>query len=121
MDKKGGPVKLEYLDSGSNDCPLVRLYDLEPQGTSTLVRHFYDLSTRAIDSLESHALSGVAPADDLRLMAVVGKERGLVLLGPGLNFEMTLSQASWDQVAGLAEPFEVLTSGGRHQWADKAA
>ena len=114
-------MKLEYLNDGSGDCPLVRLYDLDPQGVKLFVKHLYDLSTKKIESFEVHTIPGIEQVDNLRLKAVVGKDQGVVLHGPGLNFEMTLSQASWGQVAGLAEPFEVQEGGGRHQWLDNTS
>ncbi len=111
-------MKLEYLGYHSGDCPLVRIYDLSTESVALLVSRAMSLYSGKMDSFELHTLTGVEPLMGLTLKAAVGKDIGLVRCGSGLDFETTLAEESWAQVAGLAEPFMEKNSEGGFQWLD---
>lgn len=108
-------MKLEFLAAGSADCPLIRLYDFDRTEVARLFAALSALASRNVESLALHDLPGVEAVADCRLFLRAGaKDKGAVCL-PGLaRFDCVLTAESWDNVAGLVEPFLDKISG--YQW-----
>ncbi len=108
-------MKLEFLSTGSADCPLVRLYAFGPDEAETLRGAITLLVTGAKDCVAVHELSCVEAVGDCELRLRLGsRDRGLVRVALAASFDCVLTPESWKNVAGLIEPF-VLSSGG-YQW-----
>jgi hypothetical protein len=108
-------MKLEFLPDGSDDCPLVRLYDFDRTDVARLFDGLTALASRERDDIAVHDLPGVEAVSGCRLLLRNGAtNRGVVRLPGPASFTCILTRESWDNVAGLAEPFMRETRG--YQW-----
>jgi len=107
-------VKLDFLQEGADDCPMVRLYDFRSSDVQRLIEAFEAL---AAGSLQQASLEDVCPVesvDGTHLRFTRGeRDRGVVKQGVS-DFELILAGPGWEQAAGLAEPFCKPSSG--YQW-----
>lgn len=113
-------MKMEYLADGSDDCPLIRLYDYSMEEVRGLRQRFWSLTEGAARvSLDSEL--GVESVDDCRLELVLGrKERGVAAKGANF-FECEYTEEGWRMVAELTDPlcqpdsvgFQWLSSDGK--------
>jgi hypothetical protein len=99
-------MKLEYLEAGSPDCPLIRLYDFTSEEAARLHAALTSLAAGAVQRVLVHDLTGVKVIGNCRLVLVVGwRDQGIVPRAAPADFEYALTAATWDNVAGLVEPF----------------
>ena len=106
-------MKLEFLPGGSEDCPLVRLYDFTAAEVDRLFAMVSAIATG--ESIAIHNMPEVDGVGECRLFLRSGsKDRGLLQLSNPAQFECILTSGSWDNTAALIEPF-VHGSGG-YQW-----
>ena len=107
-------MRLEYLPDGSPDCPLIRLYDFRPDEAARLGAAVADLAAGRSERVAVHELPGVAPIGGCQLVLRVGpRDAAVVQVGPAA-FECRFTAGTWDNVAGLIEPFAESASG--YQW-----
>jgi hypothetical protein len=108
-------MKLEFLASGSPDCPLIRLYEFDLQGVTRLRKIFEDLSQGTLPVVTLHDEPGIESIDSCKLTLRSGN-RDLGMLQKGLQqFECVLTPDTWDWVSELVGPFcEVPTD--EYQW-----
>jgi hypothetical protein len=108
-------MRLEFLPDGSDDCPLIRLYDFDCTGVARLLAALSALASHERESSAVHDLPGVESISECRLFLRTGaRDRGVVQLPGPASFECDLTPEGWDNVAGLAEPF--LNGNGGYQW-----
>ena len=108
-------MKLEFLENGSPDCPLIRLYEFDAKEADNLRRITLQLAGARGQTVLFHEQPGVIPIDGCQLMLHIGeKDRGVSELGSN-KFKWILSKAGWFQVAGLIRAFTRTDSGG-FQW-----
>ena len=108
-------MKLEYLGDGSPDCPLLRLYDFTPMEAAQLLRAIAALASGLAERLEVDRLPFVEPVGGCRL-ALVGRswDQAVTRAGRPNEFECGFTADTWDDVAGLVEPFA--EGAGGFQW-----
>ena len=98
-------MKLEYLSSGSPDCPLVRLYEFDMTDAKRLREAFRSLADGSLQDVPLHEewwVKSIAGCHlDLRRGA---KDLGVVERLPS-KFECVLTGEGWRQVAELTDPF----------------
>jgi hypothetical protein len=117
-------MKLEFLPTGSADCPLIRLYDFRPAEVANLATAICGLAEGLTTTCPVHELMGVEPVNGCRFVLRAGhRDRGMVRLPGSGNFECVLTTDSWANVAGLTEPFvagrsgfQWLSTGGDARW-----
>lgn len=110
-------MKLELLSDGSEDCPLIRLYDFSPAEAGRLFAAVSALASGAQYSVWVHKMAGVEAVADCRLLLRSGsRDSGLVRSAEPVQFECILAPVSWGNVAGLIEPFVKDADGGTCQW-----
>ncbi len=108
-------MKLEYLASGSAECPLMRLYDFLPQEAAELLGAVSGLAGGSQSSVAVHELSYMEPVGDCRLtFRVRSWDQAVVRVAPPCTFECGLTPGTWDKLAGLIQPFAEGAVG--HQW-----
>ncbi len=108
-------MRLEFLPDGFDDCPLVRLYDFDHTEVAQLFAGLSALACCERESIAVHDLPGAEAVSGSRLLLRTGsRDRGMVRLPGPASFECVLTPQSWDNVAGLAEPF--LNETGGYQW-----
>ncbi len=99
-------MKLEYLVDGSPDCPLIRLYDFTPVEAGQLLTAVAALASGAGDHVKIHELPVVEPVGECRLTLVRRSWDQAIIRGCGpCEFECGFTTGTWDNVAGLVEPF----------------
>jgi hypothetical protein len=108
-------MKLEYLASGSTDCPLIRLYDFTPAEAQQLVEEIEPLSKNESDRLVLEQLPWIEPIAGCSLTLCVRKwDQGVVRIGKAFQFECGFTADTWDNVIALIEPFTKRAAG--YQW-----
>lgn len=107
-------MRLEFLTDGSPDCPLIRVFDFTSAEAVRMGKVVADLATGRAERIEVHQLPGVIPKGGCELVLCVrGWDQGVVRIGP-TSFECGLTVGTWDNVAGLVEPF--MTDASGYQW-----
>jgi hypothetical protein len=104
-------VKIDYLEDGSDACPLVRLYDFDSEDAQRLRRTFQAL---AEGSIERVSLEAVESVDGTHLTFVRSARDGSVTKIGLKNFEVALSFEGWLTAADLIAPFCGGSTG--YQW-----
>ncbi len=80
---------------------------------------FEQLAYGDVEKASLTDLPGIQPLGGCRLIAQAGsRDRGVVRSG-GNAFQWVLTPATWDNVAGLIEPFCHSSAGG-YQWLEQA-
>ncbi len=104
-------MKLDYLEQGSNDCPLVRLYGFDSEDARCLRQAFCGL---ADGSVERVGLESIESVDGSHLTFVLdARDRGVVETSPH-HFEVVLAPEGWRQAADFVAPF--CDGGFGYQW-----
>ena len=99
-------MRLEYLASGSPDCPLIRLYDFQPSEAAELLAAIKTLASTAVQRVDVDRLPFVKAAGGCRLVFTRQQRDRAIVSRPSRNeFECGFTAATWDNVAGLVEPF----------------
>lgn len=98
-------MKLEYIAAGSDDCPLIRLFEFtlaEVEELRKLVRSLVSGERQSV-ALQNEAWA--APIGGCQLSLRRGnRDRGVRQVEP-LTFECVLSPDGWSNVEGLLDPF----------------
>src|SRR5215204_908367 len=98
-------MKLDFLKQGADDCPMVRLYDFHSSDVQRLIEAFEALATTSLQQASLEDVCPVESVDGTHLRFTRGeRDRGVVRQGAS-DSEVILTGPSWEQVAGLAEPF----------------
>jgi hypothetical protein len=99
-------MKLEYLSSGSTDCPLIRLFSFTPHEAVGLMSAVAALAAGESSEFEVHAMQGVEALEGCRLtLRASGHDAAVVRLPGPANFECVFRPEEWDNVAALIRPF----------------
>ena len=110
-------MKIEFLESGSVDCPLIRIYGDESVVFQQLREAFERLANGDASEVSLTDLPGVEPLGGCCLVAQVGRRDKGVVRMEGNVFSWVLTPGRWDDVAFLIEPF--CTGGGGYQWLNQ--
>jgi len=107
-------MTLDYLYDGSTGYRLLRLYDFTPAEAGRLLATVAALRSEAVERVEVHRLPFVAALGNCRLTLVRRAwDQAVVRVGPSA-FECGFTAGTWDNVAGLGEPFAAGAAG--FQW-----
>jgi hypothetical protein len=107
-------VRLEYLRDGSPDCPLLRLFNFGSNEAGKLLAAVADLAVGRAAHVAVHELADVTPVGGCELvLQVTARDAAVVQVGP-VSFACRFTARTWDNVAGLVEPFAEGASG--FQW-----
>ena len=107
-------MKLDFLEEGAEDCPMVRLYDFRSSDVLRLIEMFRALATGSRQQASLDDVCPVESVDGTHLRFTRGeRDQGVVKRGAA-DFEVILAGAGWEQAAGLAEPFCKPSAG--YQW-----
>jgi len=108
-------MKLEYLSDGSPDCPLIRLYDFTLAEAEQLHAAVAELASGSCQQVEIHRLPGIESIGGCRLTFRVSRHDGAIVQMESIAaFECRFTMDTWDNVAGLIEPFA--QNGDGFQW-----
>ena len=104
-------VTLDYLKEGSNDCPLLRLYDFDSAEANRLRQAFEQLADGRTDCVCLDSIRSIDGSEIVFVRSV--RESGVIETKPG-HFEVSLTSEGWRQAADLVEPLCDGRSG--YQW-----
>jgi hypothetical protein len=108
-------MKIEFLKSGSSDCPLIRLFEFEANEAQSLRRIILQLARGYASSVPLHKEQGIQPISGCQLTLSRGeKDRGAFETGP-MEFAWVLTGGGWLSVSGLIRPFSRTNTSG-YQW-----
>lgn len=95
-------MKVDCLETGSGDCPLVRLYGFDSDDARRLHEAFTALADGSVYFVGSEWVESVAGCQITFSRAV--QDLGIVEKGPR-QFDLILSREGWGQVADFVAPF----------------
>lgn len=107
-------MRLEHLPDGSAETPLVRLYGFNTEEAARLMAAVSDLAAGRVGHVDVHGLPGVQSIGECTLSLRVGPRDEAIVHRGTSAFECTLTERTWDNVAGLIEPFATCAEG--YQW-----
>jgi hypothetical protein len=108
-------MKMEFLENGAPDCPLIRLYEFKPSEAQSLRRIALQLARGRTRKVPLHEERGILAMGGCQLILSRGeKDRGVFETGRSV-FEWVLTGGVWLSVSGLIRPFSKTDSGG-YQW-----
>ena len=106
---------LDFLPHGSPDCPLVRLSKFSPVEARQLHDALSSLADGTVESIAVHELPFVEAIGEVRLTCRRSQwDQSLVKGITDCHFECRFSPETWENVAGLIEPFTKGAAG--FQW-----
>jgi hypothetical protein len=106
---------MEVLENGSVDCPLIRISGDGPGVCLRLKRVFERLAQGDSGEYSLAEVEDIEPVGGCRLVARAGERDRGVIRQAGNGYEWVLTPGTWDNVAGLIEPFCSPGAAG-YQW-----
>lgn len=98
-------MKLEYLADGSDDCPLIRLFEFTPAEVQELRKLVRSLASGERQSVTLQHEAWAEPIGGCQLSLRRGNREQGVRQMELLKFECVLSSNEWSNVEGLLAPF----------------
>lgn len=113
-------MKLEFLASGSPDCPLIRRFASNGEDLSWLEILLRSVISGSTNNVALHEQLGFEQVNACRPCLRAGpSDQGLRTVAPGV-FECVLTEYAWDTMAGLVEPLCEPDAQG-YQWRNESA
>jgi hypothetical protein len=108
-------MKMEFIKSGTPDCPLIRLYEFEANEAQSLQRIVLQLARSHAFPVSLHKEQCIQAISECQLTLSRGeKDQGAFETGP-MDFVWVLTDGGWLSVSGLIRPFSRTGSRG-YQW-----
>ncbi|MBI3866316.1 MAG: hypothetical protein HY290_30925 [Planctomycetia bacterium] len=99
-------LQVDFLEAGSADCPLIRIAGGDVSTYRLLHARIVELAAGKTDAVAIEQIAGISSSDGTRLTAVrFGFNQGVARGDTNRTFEWRLTEGTWDNVAGLLEPF----------------
>ena len=113
-------MKLEFLASGSPDCPLIRLFAFNGEEVSRRKILLRSMCSGSANNVALHEQPGFEQVNACRLYLRAGQsDKGLRAVAPGV-FECVLTEYAWDTMAELVAPLCEPDAQG-YQWLNESA
>lgn len=110
-------MQLEFLATGSINCPLIRIYGTDPAGFRSLQLTVQQLAIQESITCALHELPEIRAVAGCGLTMIASSANaGIRRIGAASRFEWELVPAKWSVVAGLIEPFARGLTNEAHQW-----
>ncbi|MCC6983940.1 MAG: hypothetical protein IT535_11765 [Bauldia sp.] len=110
-------MNLEFLEEGSEDCPLIRLYGTVPAEFVSLHREIRRLATGEVERVSVDRLPGFRSVDGCELTMVSSpRDIGVHRRQGTPSFEWQLTPSMWDIAGDFIDPFARDLEVGRYQW-----
>ena len=109
-------MKVEFLSSGSNDCPLIRIFGTNREEVVRLHKAILNLADGTEVSVSTDEIFGMNSSQNCRVVMRLGEAD----LAPTKTldgvFQWVLTCSSWEKVAELLSPFTHDAREGSYQW-----
>jgi hypothetical protein len=110
-------MKIEFLEEGARDCPLIRIYGVELAEFNLLLREVQEIAAGRIEACSLHALPSFHSVSNCALtMVSASHDEGVSRVDGKQEFTWTLTPQRWSLAAGLIEPFADEARSGAFQW-----
>ena len=110
-------MNLDFLEEGSPDCPLIRIYGTDHDDHRRLIRAIAALAAGTVERLPIQELPGFGADPNFELiLSIAANDEGVSRHGQSLHFIWALTSAKWHIVEGLARPLADCESAGAYQW-----
>ena len=109
-------MKLEFLEDGSPDSPLIRLYAFDQAQATWLHGIFLSLAYGGRDDVALQYESNVEPIDGCHLTLRLAQRDAGIVRCEGSTFECQFTSVEWEAIASLVEPFCESVEPNRYQW-----
>jgi len=109
-------MKVEYLENGSQDYPLIRIYGTRQTEFLSLLQAVRDVAAVIGKRSAIHEISGFDAVSNCMLTIVSSSVDEGIRQISATNFSWTLTQEKWRLVSGLIEPFASQICDGSYQW-----
>lgn len=107
-------MRLDYVHNEDCDSPVIRLHGFTTREAALLHAAVSRLADGSQERVSVHALPGVESIENCKLTLCVGQWDQGVIRKSNASFECQFTAETWDNVAGLIEPFMQKTNG--FQW-----
>jgi hypothetical protein len=117
-------MKIEFLETGSLDCPLIRLFAFDTSDLIKLKQSLEKLIGGKLNSFQLDEEDFVASINKCSLLFEKGKaDQGIVKDKKIGKFFCILTNQSYQRIVDLLEPFcsEPVQKGGYFQWLDETS
>ena len=112
-------LQLEFLPSGSTDCPFLRISGDDPSAFTQLMARFETLGSGRLERSCINDLPGIESVGTCRLtVRISSRNQGVVRVDDSNVFEWAMTAAGWENNAGLIEPFATQHRRHSYQWLD---
>lgn len=112
-------MKLEFLGSGSLDCPLIRLYGFQTTEVVRLKELFDQLANGSRSVVLLDEQTGIESIGGCQLALRVGALDAGIVQNGNLRFECRLTTTGWADVASLAQPLGESSAENKWQWLNR--
>jgi hypothetical protein len=112
-------MKIEYLEDGSKDCPLIRIYGNQIRDLKTLHHHVLKLCTGDKTHIKVHELPGFTGIDRCKLTFHISRRDKGVFQINKTEFTCNLEAESWRHVEGQIKALVESPSDG-YQWLNES-
>lgn len=110
-------MRLEFLEDGSPDCPLIRIYGTVPGEFAALHREVLRLASGAATQLSLNRLTGFVGVNGCELtMISSSRDIGVRRSKDASTFEWLLTPAMWDIASDFTGTFARDLNVGRYNW-----
>jgi hypothetical protein len=115
-------MKVVFLESGAEDCPILRLYDFTPEQLVALQ------AVTAGLHLENNNLQTIVSKMQLKYIGgctlsfcISQDDKGVIKDSSGLGFTWSLSPLGWQKATDLIRAFRDDYRDGTYQWLDETS
>jgi hypothetical protein len=112
-------MKMEFLPDGSDDCPLIRLYEFDRAEAVWLREIFDSLANGSRQHLSLHDEPRIEAVGGCQLELRLGRREVGIPKAKRMRFEFTLSPEGWADVASLMDPFCESEDVNGYQWLNE--
>jgi hypothetical protein len=111
-------MKLDFLPTGSPDCPLIRLYEFDRIEAARLRKIVDSLAFGSRQAVPLHEEAWVEPLGGCKLdLCLAGQDLGVVQIA-SFTFRCLLTRERWSDMNGLLQPFSETYCSG-YQWLNE--
>ena len=107
-------MKIDYLEDGSERCPLIRLYDFQSDEARSLIKAFESLANGTTNEISLGAIVPIDTIDGTQITFVRNELGQGVIEKERFRFALALPAEQWRLNAEIVEPFSNGTFG--YQW-----
>jgi hypothetical protein len=110
-------VDLDFLEEGSPDCPLIRIYGRDQDDYRRLVRAIASIAAGTVKRVSVPELPGFRADPNFELtLTARAMDQGVSRFHQSQHFVWALTSPKWHIVEGLAKPLGDRDSANAYQW-----